>query len=49
MCSHIWKKVNAVNVCIRCGLTRMPDGKIIFDRKIPNYKERKVRLDENKK
>lgn len=42
-CSHSWKKVNDVQVCIRCGLTRISDGKIIFDRRLPNYKSKKVK------
>ena len=41
MCSHNWQKVNDVQVCMRCGLTRTFDGKIIFDRKIANYKSKK--------
>ena len=36
MCGHQWKKVNDVYVCIKCGLTKTYDGKIIFDRKLPN-------------
>jgi hypothetical protein len=49
MCSHEWKKVNDVQVCIRCGLTRMPDGRMLFDRKLPNYKSKKVKNNANKK
>ncbi len=41
MCNHVWRKVNDVLVCTRCGLTRTPDGKILFDRKLPNYKPKK--------
>ena len=41
MCSHVWKKVNDVQVCVRCGLTRIADGRILFDRKIVNYKSKK--------
>lgn len=37
MCNHTWKHVNDVWVCLRCGLTRTCDGKIIFDKKIVNY------------
>ena len=37
MCPHIWKKVNDVSVCVRCGLTRTYDGRILFDRKIMNH------------
>lgn len=38
MCNHIWKMVNDVRVCLRCGLTVSRfDGKpIAFDRKLPN-------------
>lgn len=43
MCSHSFKKMNDVDVCIKCGLTRTYDGKIIFDRKLPNYMTRKGR------
>ena len=41
MCSHEWHKINDVQVCMRCGLTRTYDGKILFDRKIVNYKPKK--------
>lgn len=42
MCGHIWKKVNDVRVCQRCGLTvRLYDGNIIFDRKLPSMASRK--------
>ena len=41
MCSHNWQKINDVYVCMRCGLTRTYDGKLIFDRKIANYKPKK--------
>ena len=41
MCSHNWLKVNSVSVCTRCGLTRLANGAIIFDRKFPNYKKKK--------
>jgi len=37
MCNHIWKTVNDVRVCLRCGITmRRLDGKIMFDRKLPD-------------
>lgn len=41
MCSHQWIKFNDVVVCARCGLTRTKDGKILFDRGLPNYKPKK--------
>ena len=37
MCSHIWKTVNDIKVCVRCGLTKTFDGRILFDRKIANF------------
>lgn len=42
MCSHVWKKINDCFVCMRCGITRIQgDNKVIFDRKLPNYKSNK--------
>lgn len=42
MCSHTWKTINDVRVCMRCGLTvRILDGAILFDRKIANINNRK--------
>lgn len=49
MCSHTWKKVNDIRICLRCGLMRMPDGKLFFDKGILNYKSKKVKKNENKK
>ena len=41
-CSHSnTVKLNDVKVCLRCGLTLMPDGKVIFDKKICNYKPKR--------
>ena len=41
MCLHSnTKKVNDVRVCLDCGMTILPNGKIIFDRKITNYKRK---------
>lgn len=39
MCSHSWVEVNDVFVCMNCGMTKLPSGKIIFDREIANYKK----------
>lgn len=37
MCKHVWRMVNDVRVCLRCGLTISRfDGKPIFDRKLPD-------------
>lgn len=49
MCSHEWRKVNDVHVCLRCGLTKTFDGKFLFDRKLPNYKRKRVKKNANKK
>lgn len=38
MCKHDIKQVNNVRVCVKCGLTRTPDGRIMFDKKIVNFK-----------
>lgn len=37
MCRHVWKTINSVRVCQRCGVTvNMLDGSVIFDRKLPS-------------
>lgn len=42
MCSHCnKKKVNSVWVCLNCGLTITEDGKVIFDRQLPNYRKKR--------
>lgn len=38
MCAHNWKKYNDVWACIKCGLTRLPNGRIVFDKELINYK-----------
>lgn len=40
MCGHIWHKINDVSVCSKCGATMTFDGKILFDRKLVNYKRK---------
>lgn len=36
MCRHIWKTINDVRICQRCGMTvRLTDGRVIFDRRLP--------------
>ena len=37
MCKHEFIKINDVVICKKCGITKTPDGKIIFDRKVINY------------
>lgn len=41
MCNHQWQKVNSLNICVRCGLTKTYDGRILFDRQLPNYKKKR--------
>lgn len=42
MCRHIYKTINNVRVCQRCGVTiSMIDGRVIFDRKLQNMGSRK--------
>ena len=42
MCSHTnTRKVNDIRVCLDCGMTILPNGKIIFDRQITNYNPKK--------
>lgn len=41
MCVHSWVKVNDVKYCPKCGFTVTYDGKIIFDRKIKDYRDKK--------
>ena len=48
-CSHSWKTINDIKVCINCGLTRTYDGKLLFDKKIINYKRKRVKKNERKK
>ena len=38
MCAHEWKKVNDTWICMRCGLTRLEDGFILYDKYILDYK-----------
>ena len=41
-CSHSnVKRMNDVRVCLNCGLTITADGKVVFDKKIVNYKPKK--------
>lgn len=44
MCNHNWLKINDVDVCSKCGITKTYDGKILFDRKLPNYKPKKRKV-----
>ncbi len=39
-CGHIWKQVNDVGVCQKCGLTISKKGEVMFDRNYVNHKRR---------
>ncbi len=41
MCSHNWIAINDIRVCTRCGMTVTDDGKVLFDRKFVNQKEKR--------
>lgn len=41
MCRHMWQTVNGVRACTRCGLTVLPDGKMMLDKKLPGILSRK--------
>lgn len=40
MCKHEFIQINNAKVCKRCGMTVI-GGKVMFDRKFPNYKEKR--------
>ena len=41
-CNHSnTKKVNDIKVCLQCGMSIMPDGKIYFDKDIVNYRPKR--------
>ena len=37
----MWKKCGDVWICVRCGITRLNDGRLMFDKKFVNYKFKK--------
>lgn len=41
MCSHDFKHINDIKVCVRCGLTVPKDGRPFFDREIVAYYQRR--------
>ena len=42
VCNHInTVKYNDVRVCLDCGLTLLPNGKIMFDKEITGYQPKK--------
>ena len=40
-CGHIWKQINDVGVCQKCGLTISKKGEIMFDRSFISQKKRR--------
>lgn len=43
-CSHTnTKKMNDVKVCLDCGLHLLPNGRVLFDKSIVNYKPKKTK------
>lgn len=44
MCNHSnTKRVGELKVCLKCGMTVLPNGQIFFDRELPNYKSKKTK------
>lgn len=42
MCRHIYRTINSVRVCQRCGLTiNLINGAVMFDRRLPDYRKKK--------
>lgn len=44
MCGHSWRRVCDMWVCMRCGMTRLNDGRILLDRKLINMKPKKRKV-----
>lgn len=38
------KKIEGVRVCLNCGLTILPDGRVMFDKDVTNYRPKKKRV-----
>lgn len=49
MCSHNWRKFGEVWACMNCGLTKTSDGRLFFDKELPNYKPKKKNKKRGKK
>ena len=47
MCSHNLVKINDMRICTRCGMTVLPNGMVIFDRNLPNYKGKRKKRGKN--
>lgn len=49
MCGHQWVEVNDVAVCTKCGVTRVRDGRILFDRRLPPVAAKKKVVSKKKR
>lgn len=53
MCCHSWKRIGECWCCTKCGITRLPNGQIFFDRDLPNCenskKKKKAVMNDNGK
>lgn len=42
MCGHLFKTINNVRVCLRCGMTiNLIDGSVTYDRELQSQVDRK--------
>lgn len=41
MCDHAWKKIGESKFCVKCGIIKLPNGEIYFDRELITYREPK--------
>lgn len=41
MCRHIWKTINGLRVCPKCGMTVLHDGRVMRDKALPGYLQQK--------
>lgn len=40
-CKHTAITVGTLRVCSKCGMTLLDNGKVFFDRKLPDYKPKR--------
>lgn len=38
ICNHVFVTFKNTKACVKCGMTILPNKKIMFDKKIINYK-----------
>lgn len=36
-CGHVWKQINDIGICQKCGLIINKKGEVMFDRDYVNY------------